>query len=192
MKELMLDIKEKLNKLYEIDDDSKIYNFIRDIDKKLKVIEYKEKYGIELQERDIQGDNIFIDRLYGNIRIGKVKEILNSVEQPNEDEILIEFLYPTGPYIFGGGCTFFGGDNIYDRETFESFFNELKTYKFKYIDDLNSCLYFDIENGMKLFKDYEDICKKYQDIWNKKAKEKKKDYLKKQLADLESKGESNE
>ena len=110
-------------------------------------------------------------------------EVLNSEEQPKEDEILIQFAYPTGAYIFGGGGWLPSKDN-YDRELFEEFFEELKTYNYKYIDDLNFYLYFNMENGIKLFKNYDDICKKYQDKWNKRANERKKERLRKELEEL--------
>ena len=185
MKELLLDINDKLGKLYELDNDYEINNFKNKIDKKLKVIEYKEKYDIDLREKDFRTlDGVFIERYYGNIYIGKGMKVLNSEKQPKENEMLIEFAYPTGPYIFGGSG-WYGSDMNYDKKTFDEFFEELKTYNYKYIDDMNSCLYFSMENGAKLFNKYQKICEKYQNVWNKRAKEKKKEELEQQLKDLE-------
>ena len=177
MKELLLDIKEKLKKLDELWDECEIRNFEREIDKKLKVIEYKEKYDIDLKTRDIQNaDWIYIERFKGTIYIGKGMKVLNSDAQPDENEELIAFCYPTGPYIFGSD---------YDTEVFEEFFEELKKYNFKYIDDINAKLYFELEQGSKLFKDYDKICKKYQELYDLRSKERKKEELKKQLEMLD-------
>lgn len=182
--ELLLDVKEKLEKVYELDKDYKIDNCKNDIEKKLIQVEYKLKYDIELEDYEIRRTNwICIERLKGNIYIGKGMQVLNSIEQPKKDETLIEFAYPTGAYIFGGGGWFPSNDD-YDSELFDEFFEELKTYNYKYIDDLNSCLYFNMENGIKLFKNYDDICKKYQDKWYKRANERKKERLKKELEEL--------
>ena len=181
MKELLLDIKEKLKKLDELCDECEIRNFEREIDKKLKVIEYKEKYDIDLKTRDIQNANwIYIERFKGDIYIGKNMRVLNSDVQPNKNEELMAFCYPTGAYIFGSD---------YDKKVFEDFFEELKKYNFKYIDDINDKLYFGLEEGSKLFKNYDKICKKYQELYDKRSKERKKEELRKQLADLENKGE---
>ena len=126
---------------------------------------------------------MFIERYYGNISIGKGMKVLNSKKQPKEDEMLFKFAYPTGAYIFGGSG-WYGSDSNYDTKTFDEFFEELKTYNYKYIDNMNSCLYFSMENGAKLFNKYQEICEKYQNIWNKRAKEKKKEELEQQLKDL--------
>lgn len=181
MKELLLDIKEKLNKLDELCDECEIRNFNQKIDKKLKVIEYKEKYDIDLKETDFYNlDWVYIKRNYGSIYIGKGMKVLNSNIQPEKDEMLIQFAFPTGAYIFG---------SYYDEKVFNEFFDELKTFNYKYIDDINSCLYYDMENGAKLFNKYQEICNKYQKKWDKRAIEKEKKELRKQLADLESKGD---
>lgn len=181
MKELLLDIKEELNKLNELCDDYEISNFERKIDIKLKAIEYKEKYDIDLKIRDFQNvDWVYIERLKGTIYIGKNMKVLNSDVQPDKNEELIQFSYPTGAYIFGN-------DN--DKEVFKKFFDELKKYNFKYIDNMNRCLYFELKEGSKLFKDYDKICKKYQELYGKRLKEREIEELKRQIADLESKGE---
>ena len=74
---------------------------------------------------------------------------------------------------------------VKNRERLPPIIEELKTYNYKYIDDMNSCLYFSMENGAKLFNKYQEICEKYQNIWNKRAKEKKKEELEQQLKDLD-------
>lgn len=182
MKELLLDIKEKLEKLDELYDECEIRDFEREIDKKLKVIEYKEKYDIDLKTRDFSSpDWICIDRYKGNIYIGKGIELFNSDVHPNENETLMVFEYPTGAYTFG---------TDYNEEVFKKFFKELKKYNFKYIDPINHSLYFELKEGGKLLKEYDTICKKYQELHDKIAMERKKEELKEQLAYLESKLES--
>lgn len=187
MKELLLDVKDKLEKIYELDEDYEIHNIINQIEKKIVKVEYKEKYDVELKDYEIiRKDWIFIERFKGSIYIGKGMKIFNSSKQPKEDEMLIQFAYPTGAYIFGGGGWFPDKDD-YDEELFDDFFEELKTYNYKYIDELNSCLYFDMENGIKLLKKYNEICEKYQDKWNERAKERKIKALKEELEVLEDK-----
>lgn len=184
MKDILNDIKRLLEQLNELEDDYEVRSFEDKIEKKLEVIKYKETYDIDLKERDFNSlDNVFIDRFKGDIRIGYVKRIFNSDKQPKEQEKLFSFSYPTGPYIFGGG-SFSSFDN-YDIETFNEFFEELMKYGYKYIDGLNHKLYFEIEDGVRLFKDYPEICKKYQEIWDKRAIEKKKELLKKQLEEFD-------
>ena len=179
--ELLLDVKEKLEKVYELDkDDIDINSYKDDIEKKLIQVEYKLKYDIELKNYEIRRtDWICIERLKGIIYIGKGMNVLNSKEQPRKDETLIQFAYPTGAYIFGGG--WFPDVDDYDSELFDEFFEELKTYNYKYIDELNSCLYFNMENGIKLFKNYDEIFKKYQDMWNERKKVRKIKALKEEL-----------
>ena len=63
----------------------------------------------------------------------------------------------------------------------KSTYKELKDY----IDEINQNIYFTIEEGIKLYNDYGDICKKYQKLFNERLKIDKKNKLKSQLEKME-------
>ena len=141
-KELLLHIKEHLENLLMVDDDYKICDFLETVKIKLRVIDLGENYGLKIQERDCKGSTfIRIDRYKGSIYIDTPSQILNSIAQPSVGEELISFDFPTGAYIFG---------DDYDKELFNEFFEELKTYGYKYIDEPNSHVYFDLEKRCKI------------------------------------------
>ena len=142
----------------------------------------KEKYGVEINIRYINGEeNVLIDGWdeYGLIFIKRYKngDVLNSKEQP-DNELLFAFKFHTGAYIFG--------ENYY-HDLFNEFFEELKSYKPKYKDELNDSLYFEMENGSKLFNEYDVICKKYQEKYYQLKKEEEVKELKMKLKELEEK-----
>lgn len=162
------------------DEHSMISSTIKHVETIIISENLKERYGIEIKPRYIRSEeNIFIDGYYeyGNIKIRKLKkgDILNSKKQPN-DELLFIFEYPTGAYIFG---------EKYFPELFKDFFEELKTYNPKYIDKPNSYLYFEMEDGCKLFNEYNAICGKYQDRYYQLKKEEEIKKLKMKLEKLE-------
>lgn len=105
------------------------------------------------------------------------RTILNSDTQPTEDEMLFYISFSTGAYVFG---------DDYDKELFNRFFEELKTYKPKYIDELNHDLYYDLKKGAKIFKDYDKIFKKYSEEHKKRYKRNKYEKLKKEIQKMES------
>lgn len=80
------------------------------------------------------------------------------------NEMLLVLSFPTGAYIFDGD---------YPKPVFKDFFDELKTYNPKYSDSHNSSLYFELENGAKVFNDFWDIFNKHKqkvDDWKKKER----------------------
>lgn len=184
-------VKDCENKDYS--DESYMLNGIKnDLEKFIIMYEYFDKYGIKLKFGNIRNrESITIDEKYANIYINKIKGtkesrsyILNSDEQPN-NELLMSYRHSTGSYMFGGGG--WGENNYYDPDLFEMYFEELKKYKYKYIDDINHHLYFDLEEGFKLFKEYPKICEKYQKLFDERRKKAKIDKLKKELDNLEKK-----
>ena len=125
-------------------------------------IELKEKYGFNVEPKDIYscdwvnlGDYKSIGWFGEKYR----RTISWSVDgkQP-EDELLLDIGFSTGAYIFG---------DDYPKELFQKFWLELKSYKPKYCDEVNNHLYFDIKSASKIFNEFGEILKKYNEI-NKK------------------------
>ena len=140
-------------------------------------IELKEKYGLNIEPRDIRsldwnrfGDYLSIG-LFGE-KYRRTISWSDDGKQP-EDETMIYLSFSTGAYIFG---------DDYPTELFQKFWKELKTYNPKYSDTTNKNLYFSLENGAKLFNEFKDILKKYYEINKTDAKERK---IKKLQAELE-------
>lgn len=65
--------------------------------------------------------------------------------QPQEGERLYRMCFPTGAYTLGAE---------YPTQTFEAFFEELKTYQPKYIDSNNSSLYFTADKAGEAYKTF--------------------------------------
>ena len=191
MIEKIINIVKEFNEEHEWTDE---YSFLSDLKEKCKKskikYEYLDKYNVDIKISNISSEDfIKLDSRYADINIYRVKGteksgsyILNSEKQPN-NELLMCYDHPTGPYIFGGHS--WGGDSYYDSELFEKYFDELKSYGYSYIDEVNHHIYYTIENGMKLYKNYESICKKYQNIFNESFKKHKLNKLKEQMEELE-------
>lgn len=156
--------------------------------------DFLDKYEVELKLCNINHrEFIKVDDRYACIDIYRIKGddrqyICNSAKQPN-NELLMCYRHSTGSYMFGGGG--FCGDNYYDSELFGMYFEELKKYKYSYIDEINHSIYFTVDEGMELYKNYKDICEKYQKLFNERRKQAKANELRKQLQELEN-GDSNE
>jgi len=163
---------------------SKIKNEIRSFKIKYK---YLDKYNVELLSSSINGEeNFSLKSEYGEIYVSRIKGkdncyISNSKEQP-KNELLMCYSHGTGSYMFGG--TGWGGDSYYDSELFNMYFNELKKYDYKYIDEINNSIYFNLNEGFKLYKKFSIICDKYQKLFNKRMKDDKIEQLKKKLDNL--------
>ena len=182
--------REKIEKIINIMSDfnkerewSEEYIFLSEVQYKCEKFAIKfdffDKYGVDLKIRNIfNEESIKIDDEYADIWIRRFNsgDILNSEKQPN-NELLMCYMHPTGPYRFG--------DN-YDDELFDMYYEELKKYKYSYIDELNHYIYFTIDEGMKLYKNYKEICEKYQKLYNERLKKAKADELRKQLEELEN------
>ena len=195
MIEKIYEIVENFDEKHEWTDEYDFLSRVKDNCKKFKKkYEILDKYDVDININKILTDeNIELKSEYANIHIWRItgtKEsrcyILNSEKQPN-NELLMCYDHPTGPYMFGGHS--WDGENYYDDELFEQYFDELKTYGYSYIDELNHKIYFTIDNGMKLYKDYEKICEKYQKLFNERMKNNKINKLKEQLKELENEDE---
>lgn len=142
-------------------------------------LKLKESYGLDINEKSVDSTtwNKFGD--YRNIgRWGEKHncKISWSVDgrQP-EDEMLLQICIPTGAYIFGGD---------YPKEIFIDFWKELKSYKPKYADEVNHCIYFDLENAADIFNNFESILSKHRDINREDAKNRRIKQLEAELEKL--------
>lgn len=122
-------------------------------------VELKEKYGFNLDPKRIESldwhkfnDYISIG-FFGEARGRKISWSDN--EKQPEQETLLNISFSTGPFIFG---------NDYPNEVFERFWQELKSYSPDYTDTANHCLYFKLNNGGKIFNEFDGILKKYYEI----------------------------
>lgn len=172
------------------DEDAIMLRKIKDELKYYKIkYDYFDKYGVEIKSNNIMSkESITLDETYANIYISRIlgKDncyILNSDKQP-DNELLMCYSHSTGSYMFGGGS--WGNDSYYDSELFDMYFEELKKYNYSYIDDLNHKLYFTLDEGFKLYKDYKDICEKYQKLFDERRKQHKIDEMKKKIEELEN------
>ena len=142
-------------------------------------IELKEKYGLNVESRDIS--SLDWNRFGKYLSIGLFGEKYRRTiswsddgKQP-EDELMIYLSFSTGAYIFG---------DDYPTELFQQFWQELKTYNPKYSDTTNKSLYFSIENGAKIFNEFEEILKKYDELNKKDLKKRKIKKLQDELEKL--------
>lgn len=155
----------------------------------LFAIELQEIYGWNIDTRLI--DSTDWVSLGSNIKLGffspKNRRTISWEDnnmQPN-GEMLLVLTFPAGAYIFGS-CGF-GDDEDYPTEFFAKFWQELKSYKPKYIDSHNHSMYFGLEQGGKVYNNYKDIFKKYHDLNKEDMKERKIAKMKKEIEKLESK-----
>ena len=96
-----------------------------------------------------------------------------------EGEWLLCISFPTGMYIFG--------DYFRDEkpiETFNNFFNELKNFDPKYVDTVNSCLYFTEENSKIVYDNFWGIFNEYKAMVKDEMQRQRKKELEEELARL--------
>lgn len=150
----------------------------REVRDRLKWIDVSTKFKIGLGSST--STNCIRAGQYGNIGLfGKEERrtisCSDNKEQPH-NEWLYWLSFPTGAYIF---------DEDYPTELFDEFFDELKSYNFKYSDTMNHSLYFDEGTASKIHEDFPAILKKYQEIATEKSKEVKIRNLQLQLQKLQ-------
>jgi len=156
----------------------------------LLVIEWQEKYGIELSHdaklftTDFIEINNYMRFCYFRYvaedkdrHIGRFITWSDDGRHPkNEWFLVIDF--PTGPYIFGE-------DYDEQRDLFQDFFEELKSYHPDFSDTHNNVLYWKLENAKDIYKDFDKILQKYEDKNRAELKERRIAKLKKELEELE-------
>lgn len=130
---------------------------LRDLKGILYKIELQEQYGIVIKD----GQNAESSNFYGQCDIYDVCyitkwsercKVFNSKEQPKVNRLIYSLRFNTGAYIFG---------NDYDTELFDEFFEKLKTYKPDFVDPLNHCLYWYIENAKPINNKINSLYKVY-------------------------------
>ena len=99
-------------------------------------------------------------------------KIHNSKEQPGH-EWLYQISFPTGAYIFNLDEYFSDIFNLdkYFPDIFNDFWEELKTYKYKFIDNMNRCIYFSPDNARAIHDNLELIIEKYRKLATIKFRE---------------------
>lgn len=69
-----------------------------------------------------------------------------------KDEIMLVLTFPTGAYIFG---------DSYPTALFNDMWAEIKTFNFKYVDDVNHNVYFSLDEAAPIANAFRDILQKY-------------------------------
>lgn len=112
---------------------------------------------------------------------GKTRKVSYSDDgrQP-EDENLYQLHFPCGGY------TFTHGSSKCPSKTFMKFFNELKAFSPSYIDTCNHCLYFSADVARTVYDAYQDIFEKYAKEARKELATGEIENLKSELERLES------
>lgn len=158
---------------YDIDD------FRRKYELHVFGLELKEKYGLDINPTEIYsldwnrfGDHKFIGRFGEKYR--RTISWSDDAKQP-KDEVLLYISFSTGAYIFG---------EDYPTEIFKEFWQELKSYKPKYIDTHNNSLYFSMDNARNIFNEFSSILNKYREKNIVDSKQRKIKKLQQELGEL--------
>lgn len=146
----------------------------------VKKYNFHDHYNIDIEKiKECNKEDVYFKTEYGEVGIRRFNKIYNSDKQPN-NELLMYYRFSIGPYTFTKSWS----DSYYFKDLFDEFFEELKKYNYSYIDEENRNIYFDVPEGIKLFKEYGKICDKYKEKFEIKCKEKKREQLQKQLENL--------
>ena len=160
------------------------FDSINELERKSKChlfgVELKEKYGLDIDPKNIKSlDYISLGEY---VSVGwwgeKYKREISWSDdgtQP-EDELLLRIYFSTGAYIFG---------KDYPTKLFGKMFRELQSYNPKYSDSHNGALYFAISDARHVFNGFNSILKKYHDLNKKDVKQRKIKEMKDELKKLE-------
>ena len=153
----------------------------------LMIIEWNEKYSLNISHDKRLYCSNYIELwnnrhlvFYEDARAEKEKWCGRYIswednDRQPENEWLLNLSFCNGAYIFW--------DN-YQQDTFREFFEELKTYNPKYIDTVNHSLYFSIEDVHNVLDTYDDVYKKYKDIYDTNTQENRIKQLEEELQKL--------
>jgi hypothetical protein len=166
---------------YTGDKDDLLEDIKEKIKSRLQVIEWKEKYNIDIPvDTDFTRTHFKLSNYYGDLffsyyndakqehesgKGGKYISWSDDGSQPL-NEWCLEITFGTGAYIFG---------DDYPVNIFQDFFNELKTLNHKFIDSQNHCIYWTLEEAGNVLEKLPEIIKKYvelnkEDFKNRKIK----------------------
>jgi hypothetical protein len=171
------------------DNFSDIRDTARMAENHLIVIDWYEKFGLEL-DQNIRIKNFGYYSFdsyrsfcyYGNAKLesergyGRYISWEDNGKQP-KNEWLFCIGFSTGAFIFG---------EDYPVNIFRKFWQELKSYKPDYIDSHNHCLYFSLKNAKKIFNEFRLILEKYNKENQEDRKKREIKKLEDQLNDLKS------
>ena len=153
--------------------------------------EWEEKYGIKLDRYARLAE-------YDYHRIGEYQLISffedgykckkecygRSISWPEDEKQPVnEWIYSVG---FPTGAYIFGEDYEGQKQLFQDFFEELRTYKPDYEDLHNHDLYWKIENAKEIMSNFNDIFKKYYDLNKEELKQREINKLEAKLNALKS------
>ena len=189
-------IKEKLTSLIEQVEELKkqehsIFNSrLNDVIETLGVLRmyelFLEEFNIEIKLFGKRGTDSFfeIENMPTRVHISYWKSnsiVNNSQKQPEVGKWLLCFDYPTGAYVFG---------NEYIWDLFNDFWEELKSYKYDFVDDLNHSLYFYLENSKDIIENYHEIFSKYKSKYKDYSIKAEKKRLERRLKEIEKENEN--
>jgi hypothetical protein len=152
---------------------------IRKIKDVLQRLEIEERFGIPLEENGPL--HYRVKNSYDNWANVACFFEGRSISWPDDgnrlekDEWLYQICFPAGAYIFG---------DHYPKETFDAFFEELKSFGAKYSDTANNCLYFSEENSKVVYESFWNIFKKYKVLASEEFKRNRKKELEMELEKL--------
>lgn len=178
----------KFNEVYGFNDINQMKNSAKN---HLQLIKWYEKYGLKL-DHDYQPYTLSyfkVDeyRLFTHFKdaeqdkdngSGRFISWSDDDRQP-KDEWLFEISFATGAYIFGQ-------DYDGQKELFQNFFKELKSYKPDYSDTTNKTLYWRLENAKPIYDKFHNILNKYRELNTKDLKNREVKKLEKKLAELKA------
>ena len=152
----------------------------------LLLIEWYEKYGLKLDNllepytRDYLNINSYLSfQLFKDAEhYGRSISWSDDDRQP-EDGWYLCIGFSTGAYIFGK-------DYESQKQLFQDFFQELKSYKPDYLDTANHNLYWKIENAKPIYDNFNEILKKYYEKNTSELNERKIKKLKAELAQAQN------
>lgn len=169
-----LEYLEEINRIIEESglNECEIFSELKNIKKYMKIIKTYYKFGFyDKKIWTFSSSFVYNIDTYSDIRI--YKEITN-VGKLKEEEQLLRISFSTGAYTFGE----------YNRNYFNKFFKELQEVKPKYVDELNSSLYYDYSNAKKAYEHYEKTYKKYKEDYKNICKQNEIEELEERLKEL--------
>lgn len=170
----------KVSKKYsDIFDDDSIVPRTSSIEGIIRALEVSDRFGIPLQNIAYGGSSYVPKKAYDEwtrIALHSKGSISYSDDgrQP-DDEWLFRIQFTTGAYIFG---------QSYPTETFNAFWEELKSYNPAYCDTANHSIYFRDDVAKVVYDNFWDIFSKYKSIVGEELKAKRKKELEDELAKL--------
>lgn len=185
--EEILEVVSKYKELGEVYEFRDIRDMIEKAENHLFLINWNEKYGIELaHDVNVRGNSyIKIDDYRHFSRFedaeaekksgqGRYISWEDDGKQP-KNEWLLNIGFSTGAYIFG---------DDYPESLFEEFWQELKSYGPSFCDSHNYNMYFTLENSAKVFNQFNAILRKYHEKNKLEFKQRRIEKLKKELEKL--------